>query len=60
MFANCTKLKRVRLPKSLLEIGDAAFSGCAIEKIAVPPNVKVIGSYAFSCSSLKNNYYLKI
>ena len=51
--ANCTKLKKVRLPKSLLEIGDSAFSGCAIEELAVPPNVKVIGSYAFSSRSLK-------
>ena len=53
VFANCTKLKKVRLPKSLLEIGDSAFSGCAVEELAVPPNVKVIGSHAFSCRSLK-------
>ena len=53
MLRNCNKLKKVHLPKSLLEIGDSAFSQCAFEEIAVPPNVRVIGSYAFSHTSLK-------
>lgn len=52
-FDQCSNLKRIKLPKSLLEIGDSAFSGCAFEEIAVPPNVKSIGSYAFSHSNLK-------
>ena len=53
VLTNGTNLKKVRLPKSVLEIGDGAFSGCAIEELAVPPNVKVIGSFAFSSRSLK-------
>lgn len=37
VFKGCSRLKKVRLPKSLLEIGDFAFSGCALEEIAIPP-----------------------
>lgn len=51
-FSNCKKLKIVRLPKSLLEIGNSAFSNTAIEEFVVPPNVDVIGSYAFADSTL--------
>lgn len=54
VFAGCSRLKRVRLPKSLIEIGDYAFNHSALEEIAIPPDVKVIGKFAFSyCSSLK-------
>lgn len=53
VFAGCTNLKKVRLPKSLIEIGDEAFSGCAIEEMAVPPNVTVIGTYAFFSRHLR-------
>ncbi len=54
VFAGCSRLKKVRLPKSLIEIGDYAFNNCALEEIAISPNVKVIGAFAFSyCSSLK-------
>lgn len=52
-FNQCSNLKRIRLPKSLLEIGDSAFNGCAFREIAVPPNVNVIGHYAFSHTNLK-------
>lgn len=52
-FANCYNLKKVKLPKSLLEIGDLAFSYSGIQAIALPPNVKVIGAYAFSNTKLK-------
>ena len=53
-FANCGILKKVKLPKSLLEIGNSAFAGTALEDVAVPPRVKVIGSNAFACKTLKN------
>ena len=53
VFANCINLKRVHLPKSLLEIGDGAFQDCGIEEVAIPPNIKVLGTKAFSTRSLK-------
>lgn len=54
VFEGCSRLKKVRLPKSLIEIGDYAFKDNALEEIAIPPNVRVIGSFAFSyCKKLK-------
>lgn len=52
-FARCRNLKKVKLPKSLLEIGTSAFLGTGIEEIVLPPNVKVIGARAFCETKLK-------
>ena len=55
VFAGCSKLNKVKLPKSLLEIGNQAFANTGIEEIAIPPSVKTIGTSAFSgCRKLKN------
>ena len=54
VFTNCSNLQKVTLPKSLLEIGDGAFSKTKIIEIAIPPNVKVIGDLAFSYTPLEN------
>ena len=50
-FDGCCNLKKVRLPKSLVEIGNWAFSFCGIMDIAIPPNVKNIGDSAFAHNS---------
>lgn len=52
-FAYCRNLKKVKLPKSLLEIGTSAFQVTGIEEIVLPPNVKVIGDRAFYETKLK-------
>lgn len=52
-FNGCVKLRKIHLPKSLLEIGDGAFAHCSFSEIAIPPNVKVIGARAFIYSKLK-------
>lgn len=55
VFSGCSKLKKVKLPKSLLEIGDSSFANTGIEEIAIPPSVKTIGNNAFcGCRKLNN------
>lgn len=51
---NCTELKSVVLPESIVEIGSSAFKGCtALENIDLPTSVTEIGALAFeSCSVL--------
>ena len=48
-----SKLQKVLLPSTVIEIGSSAFSGCSRLKEINAPNATSIGSYAFSgCSSL--------
>lgn len=46
----------VVIPDSVVEIGKAAFEGCAgIQSVTIPPNVKTIRDYAFKdCTSLES------
>lgn len=55
-FKNCTSIKSVVLPDSVLEIGERAFSGCiSLANIEIPDSVLEIGRSAFSgCTSLSN------
>ena len=48
IFWNCTALKRISLPSGLEKIGNAAFYGSGLEKIAIPASVKVIDDWAFA------------
>ena len=51
-----TYITDMKLPNTIQEIGDGAFSGCyLLENINIPESVKSIGDGAFSgCSSLKS------
>ena len=53
-FANCAALTELDMPKTLVKIGDFAFSFCGIKTIEIPRPVEEIGKYAFAfCSSLE-------
>ena len=54
-FYDCSKVKKIVLPKTVTEIGEYAFAGCSsLTSINVPENVKTIGDGAFkNCTSLK-------
>ena len=53
-FKNCRKLKEIRIPNSVKEIGTEAFAKCnSLETVAIPRDVDVIAHNAFeSCISL--------
>lgn len=57
LFKNATNLKNVRIPSSVTEIGNSAFSGCAsLENLILSPETECleIGTSAFDgCSSIK-------
>lgn len=56
-FTNCRNLTKVVLPKSLQEIGKAAFSSTGIYELTIPESVKIIGPNAFSnCYALDEVY----
>lgn len=54
VFRNCENIKEVILPKSILIIGEEAFSGCGLEKINIPNGVTMIREKAFQYSQLKS------
>ena len=45
IFWNCTALKRISLPSGLKKIGNAAFYGSGLEKIAIPASVTEIDDW---------------
>ncbi|MBP5601704.1 MAG: leucine-rich repeat protein [Treponema sp.] len=53
VFANCSSLKSITIPDTVLSIGKYAFYNCSsLEEISVPSSVATIGEYAFyGCSS---------
>ena len=53
-FANCTKLKSIILPDTIIRIEDNAFYNCtSLEEFKFPENIQEIGKKAFAnCSSL--------
>lgn len=54
-FAGNTKIKNVKLPKSVKSIGDMAFKGCeSLETVTIPDNLESVGKDAFyGCTKLK-------
>lgn len=47
-FANCSNLKRIKLPKAIKVIGSRAFSHCtSLIDVNIPSSVKTIGTRAF-------------
>lgn len=55
-FSNCTNLKSVEIPNTVIKIGEHAFSNCVnLKNIEIPNTITEIGEYAFSyCEGLKN------
>ena len=55
-FLDCSKIRTVNLPSSIVRIGDCAFDGCQLlSNIEIPESVTYIGHSAFGhCSSLKS------
>lgn len=53
IFANCSKLKEVKLPKNIKRITDYMFQYCsALEQIQLPDSLKEVGYAAFDWSGL--------
>ena len=54
-FSNCTKLRSIIIPNSIISIGEKAFSDCPrLTNVAIGNSVKVIGNAAFSgCKSIE-------
>ena len=50
-FENCLSLSQVQLPESLTLIGEKAFYGCPLNSVAIPSNIKHIGSWALNHAS---------
>ena len=46
-FNNCTNIKSVTLPESILSIGESAFQNSGLKEIVIPESVKSIGIAAF-------------
>lgn len=49
-----TKVNKIKLPSSLVEIGEEAFEDCSFDTIFIPKSVEVIGNRAFlDCKNLR-------
>ena len=54
MFADCSKLRTITLPTSIIDIGRYAFSKTGISKAEIPDGVTHLGHASFAdCGSLK-------
>ena len=54
MFANCSKLKTVKLPSSLKYIWNHAFCNSSLSSITFPPSLERIENHAFQNTQLTN------
>lgn len=53
-FKECENIRKFTLPRSLVEIGNFAFTNCAMTSIVIPPSVTKIGASAFLlCNELE-------
>lgn len=57
-FTDCVSLKSVTLPQGLKELGRAAFADTALETLALPNTLEVIGDYAFKCFTTEEIYHV--
>jgi len=52
-FFQCTNLKEIKLPESLLYIDDSAFYQTSITEVSIPKNITFLGEFAFfDCANL--------
>ena len=54
MFADCPKLKTVKLPSTLKYIWNHAFTGSNLSSITLPPSLQKIDKWAFQNTQLTN------
>lgn len=54
MFADCKKLKTVKLPSTLKNIWNHAFCNSSLSSITLPPSLQKIDEWAFQETQLKN------
>ena len=55
VFCNCHDLTYIKLPNSLISIGDGAFYGCPIGHLTIPDGVTNVGRRVFrDCTNLKS------
>ena len=53
--AYCESLSELKLPQSLVMIGEGCFVATALQKVTIPANVRVFGEHAFSfCQELRS------
>ncbi len=57
-FSDFTNLKHTTLPRTLVEIPQAAFFNCPLTTINLPDTVEKIDNYAFGGTSLSGSLYL--
>lgn len=56
-FSQCTSLKNITLPESLIELGSYTFDNClGLEKIVIPQNVSSISAAFNECKNLRHVY----
>lgn len=55
-FRDCTNLKQITVPGTVMEVAYSAFSGCtALENVVLEEGIQSLGASAFSdCSSMKD------
>lgn len=60
-FYNCTNLKSIILPQSIVSIGESAFEGCTgLTEMVIPDSVRTIGNRTFRiCSGLVTVHFPK-
>jgi uncharacterized repeat protein (TIGR02543 family) len=56
-FSSCTKMSYVKLPESLRQIGNYAFSTNNFESVSIPADVTEIGSCAFTEGRVSKAYF---
>lgn len=53
-FSNCGKITEIKIPASVTNIGESAFSGTSLKNLEIPNGVQTIGKAAFSNTRLVN------
>ncbi len=52
-FSDCTVMTQIKLPATLVSVGDYAFSGCRFSSVTLPSSLHILSDGAFyRCSSL--------
>ena len=54
---NCTGLKRIYIPSSVKEIGNAAFYGSGLEKLNLPDGLQKIDQWAFCSTKAQGDHH---
>lgn len=52
VFQDCTKLKKINIPKNLTEIDSTAFACCKIDSVTIPGNVRLHSQAFYGCGNL--------